>query len=279
VKVLVVAQADCIREAMVGRFTDRNRPYACADLRLLSEAQATRQLITSSSIDLVVCALQGAGAIDDTLIAKAAELAQVCGELGLPLIQLSSASVFDGCDSAGPFQEEAMPVPLSHQAVLLARLEELISGACHQSIILRSGKLFSAKGDNHLTQLMTAFAKQQVMALPDDGLGSPVNPFDLARVVSALIDQISCGTDAWGVYHYACSDPVSYFHFAETSLAVASQYIDTTNFTLEVSETHEIVNDWLSPQLNCQKLLNTFGVKQLPWRSSINPEIQRYLTA
>ncbi len=34
--------------------------------------------------------------------------------------------------------------------------------------------------------------------------------------------------------------------------------------------------DWQRPLLNCEKILNTFGIKQLPWRAFIAPTIKKY---
>jgi dTDP-4-dehydrorhamnose reductase len=272
VKVLLVAQDEAIRAAMIERFELRRRPYVCADLVLLEDQQAVRQLLQSNAVELVFCGVHGNSELNDTTISQAAELANACAQQDIPLIQLSSARIFDGCEGE-PFGEEELPVPLSREAVLVARLEELVRGSCEKYIILRTGDFFGASGDNALTRLFGQFREGQGVACADQGLAGPVHIDDLSRVVSAIIDQISCAAEVWGTYHYYSSDPVSHFHFAETVLAVASQYLDVSDLQVQAME-GELDVRWASPQLNCNKLMGTFGIKQQPWRAYIVPAIQ-----
>ena len=59
--------------------------------------------------------------------------------------------------------------------------------------------------------------------------GEPVAADDAARVVLAILDQLSTGIEPWGVYHYGSADTATYFEFAEAllaSLAVALRHPD-----------------------------------------------------
>lgn len=273
-KVLVVEQGGCVSDYLVQRFSERCRPYARAELSLLDSLPGIIKLITSSSIEVVVSACE-ASELNQALLGKLSLLAQACNQLDMPLIQLSSANVFDGHEVDGFISEDVTPAPESLQAQLYTELEAVATNACSKTLVLRVGDLFGACGDNLLTEIIQSLSGSKDLRLSDQRKVCPVNYSDLARVVSALVDQISCDVQAWGYYHYQCSDPVNHFQFAEAVLAVASQYTDVSATEL-IPLRAEYANA-SSPQLKCEKLLNTFGIKQLPWRTTIVEEVKLLL--
>ena len=181
----------------------------------------------------------------------------------------------DRLHECGRHREEDDVAPASRVGALLWRMEERVRAACKQHIILRTGPLFSAQGDNLLTSLIARLKDGATLALSTTGNSCPVHVSDLARVVSAIIDQLSCGAEPWDTYHYCSSDPVSSYLFAETVLAVVSQYrpAGAQPPLLESQDTAD--TRWPHPLLNCDKLLNTFGIKQLPWRAFLVPAVKQ----
>jgi len=276
VKVLVVEQGGCVSDYLVQRFTERNRPYARAELSLLDNLPSIVKLITSSSIGIVVSTCE-ASELNQTSLGKLSLLAQACNQLDMPLIQLSSAKVFDGHDVDGPISEGVISAPESLQAQLYAELEAVSTSACSKTLILRVGDLFGACGANLLTEVAQAVLDSENLKLSDQRKVCPVNYADLARVVSALVDQISCDVQAWGYYHYQCSDPVNHYQFAEEALAIASQTVDVSAVQLTLLRAEYVKAS--TPQLKCEKLLNTFGIKQLPWRATIANDVRLLLNS
>ena len=273
-KVLVVEQGGCVSDYLVQRFAERNRPYARAELLLLDSLPDIVKLLTSSSIGVVVSACE-ASELNQALLGKLSLLAQACNQLDMPLIQLSSASVFDGYEMDGPIPEDTTPVPESALAKLYTELEAVAMSASGKTLVLRVGDLFGACGTNLLTEVAQSLLDAEGLSLSDQRKVCPVHYADLARVVSALVDQISCGACVWGHYHYQCSDPVNHLQFAEAVLAVASQYTDVSAVEL-VALRAEYASP-SSPQLKCEKLLSTFGIKQLPWRTAIAEDVKSLL--
>lgn len=275
-KVLVVEQGGCVSDYLVQRFTERCRPYARAELSLLDNLPSIVNLITSSSIDVIVSACE-ASELNQVLLGKLSLLAQACNQLDMPLIQLSNANVFDGHDVEGFISEEVTPAPESPQARLYTELEAVATSACSKTLVLRVGDLFGACGINPLTEIIQSLSGSKDLSLSDQRKICPVNYSDLARVVSGLVDQISCDVQAWGYYHYQSSDPVNHFQFAEAVLAVASQYTDIS--AVELIPLRAEYANASSPQLKCEKLLNTFGIKQLPWRAAIVEDVKLLLNS
>lgn len=200
-------------------------------------------------------------------------LVSVCNLLDIPLIQLSSSEVFDGTD-CDRHREEDDVSPAGDLGSLLVKAEQLVKAECKQHIILRTGPLFDSKGDNLLTRLLGRFDQSEPLSLSAQGKACPLHVRDLARVISAVVDQLSCGGDGWGIYHYCSTEPVSHYQFAEAVLAVASQFIEATDRSLLLDPVAEVDADWQSSMLNCEKILFTFGIKQLPWRAFIAPTIK-----
>lgn len=276
-KVLVLAEDPQIVHALSTYFEDRGRNYlvcsiadlsAQANLGAFFRAQSVSLVLNTASMSLLE------ERPDSELVAGVKELAEICHSLGIMLVQLSSSLVFDGLDG-GRHREGDEVVPASRVGALHWQMEQAVRSTCAQHIILRGMPLFSAEPGNLLTVLIDRFQAGGVIEASTTGKAAPVHCDDLARVLSGMIDQLSCGADVWGTYHYGASDPVSYYQFSETVLAVVAQYIDATSIDLQSIECSHTV--WPQPLLNCDKLLTTFGIKQLPWRSSIAGAVKQVL--
>src|SRR5690606_4415759 len=100
--------------------------------------------------------------------------------------------------------------------------------------------------------------------------GQPVAVKDLARVMAAIILQLDCGAEAWGTYKYAGAEESTLY---ELGLSIAGMP-GIPGGTKVVDE----VPEWghLEPVNNtmvCTKIRNTFGIKQLPWRTWLTEEV------
>lgn len=279
-KVLVITLDAQLRAGLEKQLTLRNRPYQCVGVewfRAIDPVDVQRSPSTiPADVGVVVNALTLEcleQQIDENLGDGLLMLAQACSQRGIPLIQLSNSRVFDGIDG-GRHRERDAVVPASRIGAILSRMEELVRSACPQHIILRTGPLFSAVGDNLLTSLLQRFQDRESLTLSSSGKSSPVHVLDLARVISAIVDQLSCGAQCWGTYHYCSSDPASSHQFAETVLAVASQYIQGSDQPLMLEPVATADTSWPRPLLNCDEIFNNFGIKQLPWRSYVAPTVK-----
>ena len=105
--------------------------------------------------------------------------------------------------------------------------------------------------------------------------GCPVEAGDAARVISALLDQVSAGADSWGTFHYCSSDRTNCYEFAEVLLASASQFSEfgPTAVTLEVTPDDLPT---LNRSLDCSLIRNHFAIKQVPWRGFVADTVKTY---
>ena len=275
-KVQIIALKGQIRDALEAQLAIRGHYVAAPGNEISANPPANGWQI-SEDVDIVVNALTLEclqHRPDEAYLDSMVSLARACEGAHVPMIQLSTGQVFDG-GSSRRFKETDMVVPASQIGAMLSRMEELLRGSCSHHIILRIGPLFSSADGNLLTELMTQFRQGDPISLSSLDNSCPMHTKDLARVISAMIDQLSCGCESWGTYHYCSSDPASSHQFAETALAVVSQYAESGPRPLMLEPSDERKTDWSRPILSSEKILNTFGIKQLPWRAFVVPTIKK----
>jgi len=105
--------------------------------------------------------------------------------------------------------------------------------------------------------------------LPGRCRGQPVSVRDLARVVTAVIQQIDCGAEVWGTFQYAGAEEINLY---ELGLAIAG----LPGIPEDIRVVDEVPG-WghlepVNTTLICTKIRNTFGIKQVPWRSGLVEE-------
>jgi dTDP-4-dehydrorhamnose reductase len=158
----------------------------------------------------------------------------------------------------------AGPRLLARERHLAERLERLM--------ILRIGPPIAAAGSNLLTHLLAAFRHGGSVPVATEPRFCPTPLADVARVVSGMLDQLDCGAPAWGAFHYHSGDAASCYEFAEVVLAAAAQYWDLGGERVHLQAAGGEPWGGVYPLLNCQRIRDTFGIQQLPWRRAI-PEL------
>lgn len=279
-KVLVIAQDGQIRDALEKQLTIRRREHLCVGPEWLDPAgpscKNSLKMPEGTGVVVNAVSLQSAERGDEDLAVKKVEvLARACVKRRVPLIHLSSSVVYDGAED-GVHKETEAAVAVSDLARLLLRMEGVVSAVSSRHIVLRTGPLFSSIGDNLLTRLLYRLESEDKLILSDRGESCPIHAGDMARVVSAIIDQLSCGAEVWGTYHYCSADYVTHFQFAEVLWSAVSRYKKAVAKAPALEASDVLDSEWSSPLLSCEKILNTFGIKQLPWRSFIAPTVKKY---
>lgn len=208
----------------------------------------------------------------------ARNLAVACGDLSIPLIQLSTDYVFDGHYASG-YTEEDDTRPLGVFGESKLQGEEYVRQLLPQHIILRTSWLFSDRGDNFMLRLLAEARENRLMHAVDDRRGCPTSAFDLARVVLSIIKQLSCGAEAWGTYHYCGAEVTTRYGFSEAVIAAARQYEDLKVDSIQPVASKDYVTEAQRPAtsvLKCGKILNAFGIRQRPWRIELQRLIREY---
>lgn len=245
-----------------------------ADCRWKSERQAKKALVRAKCDYVVETRIQAATdsgvRIHDLDLQRVIWASRFCQRQGSCYLYLSSSHVFSG-QLDRQYTEDDYPDSETTLGCLLADAEDFVRDRCERHIILRMGPVFGAAGTNALTYALERLLQGEIISLDNKRRICPVANEDVARVISGVLDQLGTGMEAWGIYHYASSDPASWYEFAEVVLASASEFTEFSPdlMQLQRSERPEELNRILS----AKKILNTFAIKQMPWRKFISPLI------
>lgn len=246
--------------------------------RWKSERQA-KKVVARAKCDIVVdvrieAAGDGGDPIQELDLKRCHWVAKACQRSKTSYLYISSSRVFSG-QLERPYTEEDFPDNEETIGQLLASAEQLVRDSCEQHLILRLGPIFSYEGTNLVTQMLGPMLQGGSLVLDNNLRGCPVAAADGARVVSALLDQLSTGLESWGIFHYGSSDTATYYEFAEAMLAAASQFSEFGSSAVQL----EREPDGLAPlnrTLDCSKIRSTFAIKQVPWRSAVADIVKQY---
>ena len=246
--------------------------------RWKSERQA-KKVVARAKCDIVVdvrieAAGDGGDPIQELDLKRCHWVAKACQRSKTSYLYISSSRVFSG-QLERPYTEEDFPDNEETIGQLLASAEQLVRDSCERHLILRLGPIFSYEGTNLVTQMLGPMLQGGSLVLDNNLRGCPVAAADGARVVSALLDQLSTGLESWGIFHYGSSDTATYYEFAEAMLAAASQFSEFGSSAVQL----EREPDGLAPlnrTLDCSKIRSTFAIKQVPWRSAVADIVKQY---
>lgn len=211
-----------------------------------------------------------------TLINTARQLAQACSDKQIPLIHLSSYSVFGG-DNKGTHSEKDAVAPLNDTGRAFVEAEQVIAELLPKHIILRLSWVIGAYGDNLLTRLLSSFLAGASVAVNRRLRGAPTALSDAARVAVAMSKQIQCGAENWGVMHYCSSDACTEDEFAEQLLQLLiQQQLLTAEPSLSLVDS-DPTDEPLSAILGCRRARDYFGIQARSWRPSLLPLVKQWL--
>ncbi|ODC04618.1 hypothetical protein BFW38_14875 [Terasakiispira papahanaumokuakeensis] len=158
--------------------------------------------------------------------------------------------------------EHIEPVGETPVAQGLRQVEDAV-GQSEHALILRVPPILSAHPNGGLARLVSACLSQPAPEAPVQGAHyrGLQSLDDVARVLLGMLQQLDCGAEAWGIYHYAGTEPVSHQEFMHT----LAQQLDIKGYPGDPTDSGLM-------GLNCQHIMGTFGVHQRTWRA-ILPEL------
>lgn len=205
-------------------------------------------------------------------------LAIACREFGATLIQLSTDYIFDGQKDIAYFEDDAPhPINLYGQARLEA--ERDIASLIDQHVILRVSHLFAPGPNSFVASVLARARIESELPMIADERGCPTSIFDVARVISAVIDQLHSGAGAYGAYHVGCQGDASWLELGECIIAQARQFEALAVDDLIGISGGSIQGRAVRPKrliMSTRKLLYTFGIKPRPWRQELAETVEKH---
>jgi dTDP-4-dehydrorhamnose reductase len=283
--VLIVGSDTPVGVALQGAFAQWGRhralPVTLAASRWRSERQAkktARKDKPGAVVDLRMASLIAAGEVPAALdIDRSHWLAKACERSDIDYILLSSDQVFAG-QSGRTLRDKDVPDACTEPGFQIVELENRLQQSAPSAIVLRTGPLFASFDRNLLTRVLGSMSNASSPVFDDSDVFCPVASVDAARVTAAMLDQLSAGAEAQGVFQYCSGDRTTEYGFAEAVLAAASQYSDCGQTLISAPEPEPdgATMRGTTRVLDCGRIRDSFAIKQVPWRGFVNPLVKQY---
>ncbi|WP_035572479.1 sugar nucleotide-binding protein [Halomonas halocynthiae] len=190
----------------------------------------------------------------------------------VPLVWCVSDQLYeDGFDT--PIDEHMIPAPRDEGLKQLIRVGDRIRAELPHHLMVRLGPLFALDGQRAwLGELLETLTAGGELRAASDIIFCPTSADSVAMALIGMLQQQSCGAQAWGSYHLAGTEPVSAYTFLsmvrtqlETRLEGRGEQI-ALGVVKALNHHHEHP---LRRVLNCRRVLGSFGVHQKPWRLEV----------
>lgn len=140
----------------------------------------------------------------------------IANELGIPLLYISTAGIFDGAQETYDDWDE--PNPLGHYARSKFMGEQFVAANCRPHLVCRAGWMMGAgpaKDKKFIQKLMQQLKDgSRELHIVDDKLGTPTYTVDFARNVELLLQR-----RLWGIYNMVCPGVTSRLEVAQYLLS------------------------------------------------------------
>lgn len=135
-------------------------------------------------------------------------IANVCKELNVPMVYISTDYVFDG-QGERPWEPEDEQCPLNVYGQSKYEGELAVQNTLDKYFIVRIAWVFGVNGRNFIKAILNRAKEQDFVTVVNDQFGSPTYTYDLARL---LVDMVL--TDKYGIYHATNEGICSWYEFA-----------------------------------------------------------------
>jgi dTDP-4-dehydrorhamnose reductase len=136
-------------------------------------------------------------------------LARACKERGIRLFHVSTDFVFDGAKSR-PYEPCDSTAPLGVYGASKLAGELAVATAAPESLILRTGWVYSAGPANFLSTMLRLHAERDELRVVADQVGTPTAAVSLAQALWSAAGR----PDVAGIYHFSDAGVCSWYDFA-----------------------------------------------------------------
>ena len=192
------------------------------------------------------------------------------------MIHYSTDYVFDGTNKT-PWKEDDSPNPLNVYGKTKLEGDIAIRESGCKHLIFRTSWVYGSRGANFYLTIKRLLTEREEIRVVNDQVGAPTWCRAISEATAQVLAQIlspACTIkDFSGVYNMTNSGNTSWFGFAE---AIKKELEKDPSITKLATIIPIPSGEYRSParrplysRLDCEKLLNTFGVKLPEWRESL----------
>ncbi len=189
-------------------------------------------------------------------------LANICSELDVQLIHISTDFVFDGNKNI-PYTELDYVNPINNYG--RSKLEgenKIINTSLKNSAIIRTSWLYSKFGNNFVNKVIKNIMKNENISVVIDQYGSPTNSLDLAMIILKIIPKIR--NRKTEIFNFSNGGYCSRYDFATSIRNILNSNIEISKIHSE----HSVPRPKFSA-LNSDKIKNKFNLEIIDWKVSL----------
>jgi len=192
----------------------------------------------------------------------------------LPVIHISSCEVFAGASSSLGFAEQDTPAAGNPRALALFEAEQRALAA-DKTLILRLPLLADLRAGDWFGELLARLSSEPLVSVSETTRLDPVCMKEACRVVIAMVQQIACGAENWGIMHLRSAEPCFEAEFADHLVRqLKKENLPTAR--LDVVKGLGVLSE--SPSvLGGRRLTDAFGVQMRSWRLGVKALVQRWI--
>ena len=192
-------------------------------------------------------------------------LVEVCAELNIFLIHISTDYVFDGTSNR-PYLESAITNPQSVYGKTKLQGEQVLLNSRLKGVVIRTSWLYSPFGKNFYRTIRQKILEQAPLNVVNDQIGVPTSALDLARVIIKIAERHQEITHP-ELFHVSNFGPATWYEFA---IAIRD-YLNSTSSINPVSSEY-FVSKATRPTysvLSTKKVERKFGIQLRYWEEAL----------
>lgn len=205
-------------------------------------------------------------------------LVEHASQRDVPVIMQSSYHVFG--EGQGALHESDTPLPLCAEGQHWLACESVVLSWPHAIVVRLPWTLTPATDDafdeGALDKLCRAILSANTIDVSEVAAGSLIAWDEAARIVSAMVQQLLCGANNWGVFHVHSSDSCSE---AELADALARLLKAEGMQVAELVATKQTAPHWLSRNacLVGRRCTDNFGIQLKSFRVGLKGQVKAWL--
>lgn len=214
------------------------------------------------------------------LVGAAKALATAAANIQCVVIHLSSYRVFGG-ENKSAYDELDKPLPLGPAGRAFLEAERVFERALSRYLCVRVSWVLDIDGESVFRRLLQDLVTEgEALEVTHQRRGSPISTAEIGRVIFAMVNQILCGSDNWGVFHLSSGDPCSSAEFAEAVADILQREgVLKREWSVESLSDEELAiqGEPDSAALTVRRCRDNFGYQIRSWRQGLTGLIRVWL--
>ena len=265
-------------------------PLGRPDLDLAGSADAVMDVVERARPDVLVSAaaytqVDRAEAEAELAFAINEEgpraLARAAGNMGVPIIHLSTDYVFDGLKPE-PYVEDDPTEPAGVYGGSKLAGERAVLAANPNSVVLRTAWVYSPFGANFVKTMLRLAGDREEVRVVADQRGNPTSALDLADGILAIADRLIGSSDRTerGVFHMVGRQEASWAELAGAVFTTSAKSGGPSASVVPIASVDypTAARRPANSRLDCSKLSRVYGIQLPDWRPSLETVVTRLVT-